>query len=146
MRRLSKIWSLPRNEKQLLFESFYFLLLSHLSVKTIAFKRIYRFLHAHWNEPCQCPLVRADDIRLVNLSLSRAASRLPFKCLCLSRSIAAFVMLRRRGIPAVICAGAKFQGSSLLAHAWVHSSHGEIDQESESVGFSALMHIGQRSL
>ena len=62
----------------------------------------------------------ADDIKLVNLSLSRAANLLPWKSLCLSRSIAAFIMLRRRGIPAVMFAGVKFaEDSSLLAHAWV---------------------------
>ena len=90
---------------------------------------------------------RADDIKLVNLSLSRAANLLPWKSLCLSRSIAAFIMLRRRGIPAVMFAGVKFsEDSSLLAHAWVHTGRGVIDGNSENSAFTPLVRIGQEPL
>jgi Transglutaminase-like superfamily len=140
---LSKFWSLTRREKQLFCEAFSLLLLSHLSVKMIAFRHIYSFLGAHWNDHPTGTLERADDIRLVNLSLSRAASPLPWKSLCLSRSIAAFIMLRRRGVPAVIFAGVKFEDSSLLAHAWVHAGRGVPDRKPEKAAFTALMTIGQ---
>ena len=120
MGRLLKFWSLTRREKQFFCEAGILLLLSNLCVKTIAFRHIDSFLRARWNDCTRGAFDRADDIKLVNLSLSRAANLLPWKSLCLSRSIAAFIMLRRRGIPAVMFAGVKFsEDSSLLAHAWV---------------------------
>src|SRR5712672_3441006 len=122
MGRLLKFWSLTRREKLFFCEAGILLLLSNLCVKTMAFRHIEGFLRARWNDGtrggCNC----ADDIELVTLSLSRAANPLPWKSLCLSRSIAAFIMLRRRGIPAVMFAGVKsIKDSSLLAHAWVHT-------------------------
>jgi hypothetical protein len=141
---LIKFWSLPRREKQLFCEAFTLLLLSHLSIKTIAFRHINNFLRAHWNERDKLPSV--GDLRLVNLSLARAANRLPWKCLCLSRSIAAFIMLRRRGIPSVMFVGAKFEGSSLHAHAWIYSRHGVFDGKLENAAFPVLISIGQESV
>ena len=49
MRRLFRFWSLPRREKQFFCEAAVLLLLSHLSVKTIAFRHIDSFLRARWN-------------------------------------------------------------------------------------------------
>src|SRR6266487_2794498 len=102
MGRLLKFWSLTRREKLFFCEAGLLLLLSNLCVKTIAFRHIDGFLRARWNDSTWDGGNRAEDIELVNLSLSRAANPLPWKSLCLSRSIAAFIMLRRRGIPAVI--------------------------------------------
>jgi Transglutaminase-like superfamily len=143
MGRLLKFWSLTRREKQFFCEAGILLLLSNLCVKTIAFRHIEGFLRARWNDGtrggCNC----ADDIELITLSLSRAANPLPWKSLCLSRSIAAFIMLRRRGIPAVMFAGVKsIKDSSLLAHAWVHTARGVIGGNSENAAFTPLLRIG----
>src|SRR6185369_11067752 len=98
MKRLLKFWSLPRSEKQLFFEAAITLLLSNLSVKVIAFRYIEKFLRARWNDSASLDAHgRGDDIKLVHISLARAANMLPWKSLCLSRSIATFIMLRRRG-------------------------------------------------
>src|SRR5262245_44852747 len=121
MSRFLKFWALPRREKQFFCEAGMLLLLSTLSVKAIAFRHIDTFLRARWNDGARC-VNAGDDIELVKLSLSRIASLLPWKTLCLSRSIAEFIMLRRRGIPAVLYMGVKFlENSSLHAHAWVHT-------------------------
>src|SRR5215468_4702273 len=101
MGRLLRFWSLPRREKQLFCEAAILLLLSHLSVKTIAFRHIDSFLRARWNNTGDA-FDAAEDIKLTNLSLSRVVYLLPRQSLCLSRSMAAFIMLRRRGIPAVM--------------------------------------------
>ena len=78
MHRLRKFWSLTRREKLVFFEACIFLLLSNLSVKAIAFRHIDRYLRAHWNHPSQpgidCSGRVKSEIKLVNLSLSRAAS------------------------------------------------------------------------
>ena len=143
MRRLAKFWSLTRREKEFLCEASILLLVSNICVKAIAFRRIERFLRTRWNDGIQGCIEREHDIRLVQRSVSRAANVLPGKSLCLSRSIAEFIMLRRRGIPAVMFAGARFSGhSSLEAHAWVETGLGVNDKRSESPGFATVMRIG----
>jgi hypothetical protein len=143
MGRLLKFWFLPRREKQFFCEAGILLLLSNLCVKTIAFRYIDSFLRGRWNSGAPDGVGHADDIELVTLSLSRAASLFPWKSLCLSQSIAAFIMLRRRGIPAVMVAGVKFsEDSSLIAHAWVH--HNLTNSDSENSAFAAVVRIGQQ--
>src|SRR5262245_10814207 len=135
---VNKFWSLTRIEKKIFCEAAVLLLLCQLMIKTIPFRHIYRCLGA--NRYTQDRLGVADDIRAVNLSLSRAAKLLPWEGLCLSRSIAALIMLRRRGIPAVVFAGAKFEKSSLLhAHAWVRVGSGVIETSPKETAFRTLI-------
>jgi hypothetical protein len=143
MRRLHKFWSLTQREKKFCCEAAFLLFVSNLCVRAIAFRHIYRFLNTYGNDRPQSAFDPGDDVNLVGLSLSRSANILPWKSLCLSRSIAGFVMLRRRGIPAVMFVGARVQECSLLAHAWIRTDHGEIDWESESSDFTALVRIGE---
>ena len=143
MGRLLKFWALTGREKYCICEAGILLLLSNLSIMTIPFRQIYRFLHANWNTTRTRVLDSAENVELVMLSLSRAANLLPWKSKCLSRSIAAFVMLRRRGIPAVMFVGVKsLEDSSLLAHAWVHTGREVIDENSENSTFTALVSVG----
>jgi transglutaminase superfamily protein len=143
MSRLAKFWSLTRSEKEFLCEASLLLSISNICVKAIAFRRIDRFLRTRWNEIIQGCIDREQEIGLVQRSISRAANVLPWESLCLSRSIAEFVMLRRRGIPAVMFAGVRFSGhSSLDAHAWVDIGLGLNDKRSENSGFATVIRIG----
>jgi len=61
--------------------------------------------------------------------------------------MAAFIMLRRRGIPAVLVAGVKFsEDSSLHAHAWIHTGRAEPDADSKNSAFTAVVKIGKDAL
>jgi hypothetical protein len=138
---------LPRREKLFLCEACILLLLANLSVKIFAFGRIERHLRAHCNNDRIMRIsASADDvkeIKLVDLSVARAAVVLPFKNLCLSRSIATFTMLRRRGFPAVLFAGVSVcADSSLIAHAWVEPGCGLMERNSEKSAFTTLVRIG----
>jgi hypothetical protein len=153
MSQFRKFWYLTRREKLLFFEACILLLLSNLSVKTMAFRNIDSCLQAHWNTRAQDAIVRSDDIKkdikLIGLSLSRAANALPWTSLCLSRSIAQLIMLRRRGIPAILFAGVKpLEDSSLSAHAWVRTGDDVMDMSSdgaENAEFTVLLRIGEGS-
>lgn len=143
MSRLLKFWQLTRREKLFLCEAGTLFLISNLCVKTIAFRHIHRFLRACRSDRKQNAPACGDDIKLVNLSLSRIANLLPWKSLCLSRSIAAVIMLRRRGIPAAIIAGVKFtEDSSLHAHAWVLIGNGAPNEISETSEFTPVVRFG----
>jgi hypothetical protein len=147
MDRILKFWSLPRREKQFFFEASILLLFSYSCVKAIAFRHIDSFLRARWNDIAPGGGKHAEDIKLVSLSLARAGDLFPWKRLCLSRSIAAFIMLRRRGIPAILFAGVKFlEDSSLSAHAWVDTGGRAIDGNSDNSGFAAVVKIGKEPL
>ncbi len=143
MSRLAKFWSLTRREKEFLCEASILLSLCNICIKAIAFRRIDRFLRTRWNEGIRGCINCEQEIRLVQRSIARAANVLPWESLCLSRSIAEFIMLRRRGIPAVILAGVRCSGhSSLDAHAWVDTGLGLNDTRSENSGFATVIRIG----
>jgi len=145
MNRLLKFWSLPRCEKQGLCEAGLLLLLSNLCIRTVAFRHIENFLRTHWQDSAPRGSDCANQIKLVKISLERAANLLPLESLCLSRSITAFVMLRRRGIPAVFCAGVRFlDDSTMSAHAWVWTGHAAtIEDNSENPDFTVVLRIGE---
>jgi hypothetical protein len=142
MGRLVKFWSLTRREKQFLCEAGILLSLSNACVRTISFKHIDRFLRTHWKNRIYGAIDGEQESRLIQRSILRAANVFPWKSLCLSRSIAQFLMLRRRGIPAVMFAGVRFSDhSSLDAHAWVETGLAK-DNSSEHSGFAHVIRIG----
>jgi hypothetical protein len=143
MGRLLKFWSLTRCEKKLLCEASVLLFASNASIKVIPFRHIDRFLRTRWNDRIQADIDHEQEIRVVKHSISRAANVLPWKSLCLSRSMAQFIMLRRRGIPAILFLGARFSGdSSIDAHAWVDVGPGGNGKSSERSGFAIVTRIG----
>jgi hypothetical protein len=150
MSLLGKFWSLPRREKKCVCEASMLLLLTNAGIRLIAFKhidRLLRFLRDRSRDDIQGGIDREQEIRLVRCSISRAANVLPWKSLCLSRSIVEFVMLSRRGIPAIIFAGARFSSHSLLeAHAWVETDLGGSDVSSRNSDFTTVIRIGTRAV
>jgi hypothetical protein len=122
MGRLYKFWVLSLREKALLCEAGLLFLAAKVSVHTMPFGRIERYLRAHWSGGLADFCDRYEDVRLIRLSLSRAGGLFRWKAPCLSSSIAEFIMLRRRGIPAAMYMGVKvIENSALSAHAWVES-------------------------
>ncbi len=144
MSRLSTFWSLTREEKKILCEATILLSLSNLCVKAIAFRHIDKFLRLRWKDGIRSDNHHEQEIKLVQRSVSRAANVLPFKSLCLSRSIAEFAMLRRRGISAIMFVGARFSDNSGLdAHAWVDTGRrANNDTSSENPNFTTVIRIG----
>jgi hypothetical protein len=137
MTRLVKFWRLARRERESLGEALIFLSLANVCVRRINFKHIDRFLRAHWNDRAQRTVAPQQEIALVQRSISRAANILPWSSLCLSTSIAEFVMLRRRGISAALCAGVRSDRASLVAHAWVETGSAISD-----AGYATVIRIG----
>lgn len=143
MRRLVKFFYLNRSEKKLFLEASTLLIASNATLKCIDFKYIDKLLRRRWGEAINADISRLEEIRLVRRSISRAANSMPWDSLCLSRSIAEFVMLRRRNIFAVICAGVKFADDfSLDAHAWVHTDLGIMSEYQEGADFATVLRIG----
>lgn len=53
------------------------------------------------------------------LAVRRASRRLPIRCVCIHEGLAAQLMLRRRGFPALLHYGARTGDENLAAHVWV---------------------------
>src|SRR5262245_41112797 len=90
MGQLTKFWRLSRGEKKFLCEASVLLVFSSLCIKVVAFKHIDRFLR-RWNDCIQGGIDYEQEYTLIQHSISRAANILPWKSLCLSRSIAEFI-------------------------------------------------------
>ncbi len=147
MGRLRRFWSLTRPEKHYLCEAAILLPLANLCVRTIAFRHIDRFLRARWKDVPKEATDCVEDIRLVELSIARTANLFPWKSQCLCRSIAAYIMLRRRNVPAAIVAGVRVsEDSSLRAHAWLRTGQGSSSGTPDNAGFTALVRIGHEPI
>jgi len=143
MGRVRKFLSLSRSEKLAFFEAGVLLLLATLGVRTIAFKYIERFLRRRWSEAPRDHSDQSAVTRHVAQAVSRAETVWPWRSRCLSRSIATFVMLRRRGIPAVLFTGVRIsEDTALHAHAWVGTDDWTRDRAVESAGYTTLVRIG----
>jgi Transglutaminase-like superfamily len=123
MSQVRRFCLLTLQEKLSFLEAFGLLATISLSIKLVAFRYIHALLQrGQLTDPRGNTFPHqdhADSLSLVSCSVSRAAKALPWETLCLSRSIAAFLMLRRRGIPTDLVLGVKRQASSLVAHAWI---------------------------
>ena len=142
MGRWHKFWILSRREKSLICEAGILFLAAKVSVHTMPFGPIERYLRAHWGGGDADICDRHEDIRLIRLSLSRAGGLFRWKAPCLSRSIAEFIMLRRRGIQAAMYMGVKvLENSALSAHAWVEASGSRADRDCG--GYANVLVIGE---
>jgi hypothetical protein len=144
MNRLAKLRAISKIENLFLCEAAVLLLLSGAFLKTVPFKYLDRFLRNRLLSNAKCVGNQESQIKLVQRSISRASKILPCSSLCLSRAIAEFIMLRRRGIPAVLFAGARFSGpSSLDAHAWIKTNLNNTSAENRD--FVAVIKIGNEA-
>jgi hypothetical protein len=139
-----KFWCLTGREKCLFIEALMLLLLAALCVRTVAFKRLHLFLNSRFNSVA--PSCNAADVTVIERSISQATNALAWKNVCLIRSIAAFVMLRRRGFPVVLLAGVKvLEDSTLGAHAWLDTGHKDSKKVPPNCDFVVVLEIGSRA-
>ncbi|MCP5052923.1 MAG: lasso peptide biosynthesis B2 protein [bacterium] len=138
-------WKLPRSEKALGLEAFFYLLKARLMILLLPFRKIAPRIGEHMketpkeNQPQHSPILR--DIRN---AIRRVSRRTPWESACLVQSIAAKMMLKRRNITYTLYLGlAKDNGNNkennkekdmekdlvngnqnqnaLKAHAWLRS-------------------------
>jgi hypothetical protein len=142
MVQLRKFWSLTSREKCFFAEAVVLLLCTALCVRIIAFKRLYVFLNERFDSvlPRSC---ETADVKAVDRSISQAANMLAWKNVCLIRSMALFIMLRRRGFPVVLLAGVKvLEDSTLGAHAWVDPGHSVTERLLPNNDYAVILKIG----
>jgi len=118
----------------MLFEASFWLILARLAILSVPFPwiacrigRLHQPGTSLQNQPCdsEFSIDGADTARSVSWAIDRAARVLPVQLVCLPRAIAAWQMLRRRGIRVHIHFGASREAGleSPSSHAWV-DAHG----------------------
>jgi hypothetical protein len=73
------------------------------------------------------PSAQPTDPTAVVRTVRAVAERLPIGALCLPRSLAAWTILRRAGVPAVLRIGMQTDGTA-EAHAWVEVDRAPVDE------------------
>ena len=120
MDRLPTFLSLPFVEKKCFLEAVILIIVFRVCVRTFPYKYIARALEALWRGHSSRKLDSHPDVGLVKVSLRRAEGVFRSPRLCLPMSMAAFVMLQRRGIPALVILGVRRSSSEgMMAHAWI---------------------------
>jgi hypothetical protein len=70
--------------------------------------------------------VDAETVYWLQRALLAWAKRLPWRVMCFEQGLAAFALLRRRGLAATMHYGAATIGDELKAHVWVTSGKTEV--------------------
>ena len=147
MSRLAKFWVLDGRDKLLLCEAAFWLVLAQLAILTVPYRHIDGVMRRWWRGEDSCDVGSPDLIRRVRSAVTRAARALPWRCECLCRSMATYVMLRRRGIPAALVAGVKVEeDASLHAHAWVETSNRDLGGDIKNAAFTPVLMIGEQRI
>jgi hypothetical protein len=112
---------LDRTRKMLFCEAYIYMGIARFQVLTRPFKRIAKNLRTT-GEPEIESAIDPVVIRQVAWALRIAARFTPWKSNCLAQGLAAWRMLKRRGLPSVLYFGvAKDETDQMIAHAWLRS-------------------------
>lgn len=88
--------------------------------------------------PAHLAAARGLARRIVHL-----APRFPGRTTCLVRALAGWLMLRRRGIPAVVRFGVRLDDGKLAAHAWLLVNGVAVLGGAEAGGFTPIGDFGR---
>lgn len=120
----AKIQSRSWRELRLLPEALLLLGLMRLAVLFVPFQRTVRFLGlTPQTLPCSdANPQQAAAAAAIGWSVRAMAARTPWESACLAQALAGMVMLKRRGIPALLFLGVAKETSGpvdMAAHAWL---------------------------
>ncbi|MDD5597010.1 MAG: lasso peptide biosynthesis B2 protein [Victivallaceae bacterium] len=115
---LKSFIKIPLNEKKIVFETVVLLLLGRILL-LVPYKYMKRFFGVY-NETPENKVADIRESRRISIYIRLVGNKLPWKCTCLVKALAAKIMLQRRKIPATIYFGmARNEERKLIAHAWV---------------------------
>jgi hypothetical protein len=120
---LTAVWYCTREERRLLAEAMWLLVLARCAVSLLPFRRIAAGLGTHMREsPATDTDAHRTAVTQIGWAVRAVSHRLPGTRQCLVQALAAKWILQRRGIPSTMYFGmAKDATGQLTAHAWVRS-------------------------
>lgn len=118
VKTLARILHTPPADLLLLAEAFLLLTAAWLALKRVPLSRLARWLRS----PAPSFRMSAAEQTAIRVrwAILAVARRLPGTFVCFPQSLAAYAMLRRRGIPSVLCYGVnRSPANELRAHTWL---------------------------
>jgi hypothetical protein len=143
MNRFRKFVALPARDRLLLLEACLNLGLARICVWAVPFRFIARTMCIRSSGSVP-PDLSPDQLRLarnIRWTIRLAARHVPWNAVCLPQSLAARLMLKRRGIPATLYFGVRKSPSGareLEAHAWVLAGLIEVTPRQEPENFVVI--------
>jgi hypothetical protein len=118
---LKRFLRLPGGRKWVVCEALLALMGARLAIAVFPFRRIAAWLGTPGVESCgTAPPEQVELAQMVGWAVERLGRRVPWDARCLTQAIAAWAMLRRRGLYGAISFGAaKGESGELMAHAWL---------------------------
>ena len=99
------------------------IMLASLALRLVPFRTLARRLSRGLDSKKSAD---AETAYWLRRSVMAWARRLPWRTLCFEQGLAAFTLLRRRGLAATLHYGAATTGGELQAHVWVTSGATEV--------------------
>jgi hypothetical protein len=120
MRRLHKFMHLPATEQLLLIKASLLLGVIKLGLKLLPFRTLRRLVDGLSKPAEGLPAAERFSTEKIAWAVERAGRYVP--ATCLSRALAAQVLLTRRAYPVLLHIGVvRDEGERFLAHAWLES-------------------------
>jgi len=115
--------ALSTEEKKLFLEAYSTLGVMRLAILTISFKKLTQDLRHTPAVPAMTSPSEGElhTARTIGRVITQAAAHTPWESACLAQSLVAQRMLRKRGIPGLLCLGVAKDEANLekiKAHAW----------------------------
>jgi hypothetical protein len=123
MGRLRRLARLPAEDRRALLEAAVLLGVAQVVVRLGRFRAVVPHLGVCRRETARAlaPGARAH-VRRVGWSVDAVSRRVPWRATCLTKAMAAKLMLRRRGVPSTLYFGVRQQdGHGIAAHAWLRA-------------------------
>jgi hypothetical protein len=122
MERLDKLLRLPAGERWLLVRAALLLVAMRLGLWLLPFQTLRRLLATFTATRTRARDAEPYSKEQVAWAVEAVARRMPLASTCLTRAMAAQVLLARRGYPTLLRIGVVREGKDeLQAHAWVES-------------------------
>ena len=138
MKTLRVAWralALPGNESKQVFVAGMALASAKLAIRFLPFAKAVEF--------GSIPLAKAarENAQIIDewaRAVRRAGYSVPWRSVCFDQGLALQRLLRRRGVPALLCYGGSQGGSHLKAHVWVKVGDRVVIGEEEMEGHHLL--------
>ena len=117
--RLAQFGNLSRTQQRTMVAAWLWLPLFWIGLRTLGLDRFQSRLQRKPITARQPSSMQQNDILALAEAVNIAARNTPFHATCLTRSLLACWLLRRRGVSSELRIGVNLSANTLQAHAWV---------------------------
>ncbi len=129
--KIRTFFALPIAHKLIFIKIVFFVSFIQISLKTIKFKRTFRFLKFFTKENLRAPENERQIVRRHKNFQYLFHKQMPYLGKCLARSLTLWFLLKRKGIETDLKFGMKKKNNQLLAHSWLEYKSKVLITESE---------------